>query len=144
MGAKSFWSARATGSLWSVLHCWTADWAAKSTSVYRKVKKRFFWHNFGECLVNETNSLWCVSAGNKNAFAFFSYTPLRNCFSTLQLFLKPSTATNFNQKTTWGVRWQPQAFISTCETNSETWFSFKFLNVGNKPILIKLVFVLFS
>jgi len=103
----------------------------------------FFDTSFGECLVNGTKSFWSLSAGNKNAFAFFSYIQLRSCFSTLQLFLKPSTATNFNQKTT-GVRWRPQVYVPTCETNSQTWFSLKFLNVGNKPNLLKLVFVLFS
>ena len=30
---KHFWGARATDLLWSGLHCWTVDWAAKSTAV---------------------------------------------------------------------------------------------------------------
>jgi len=35
-------------------------------------------------------------------------------------------------------------FRQTCETNSETRFSLKFVNVGDEPILLKLVFVSFS
>jgi len=35
-------------------------------------------------------------------------------------------------------------FGQTCETNSETRFSLKFFNVGDKPTFLKLVFVLLS
>jgi len=79
------------------LHCWTVDWAAKSTAV------PFEW----------IKSLWSVSAGNKSTFSFSNYIPLSSCFLTTQLFLKPSTETKFNQKTTSAVRWRPQALIST-------------------------------
>jgi len=35
-------------------------------------------------------------------------------------------------------------FQQTCETNSETRFSFKSVNVGDEANLLKLVFVSFS
>jgi len=42
-----------------------------------------------------------VLAGNKSSFAFSNYVLLWSCFSTLQLFLKPGTKTNFEiEKTT--------------------------------------------
>jgi len=41
--------------------------------------------------------------------------------------------TNFNQKTTIGVRWRPQALLpQTYETNSEKRFPLQFVNVGEK------------
>ena len=39
---------------------------------------------------------------------------------------------------------QAGLFRKTCETNSGTRFSLQFVNVGDKPNLLKLVFVFFS
>jgi len=88
-----------------VLHCWTTDWAAKLTAV-----ESDYLHG---CPDNGTKSLWSVSAGNKSSFSLSNYIPLWRCFSTIQLILKSSTDTKFNQNTTsHDVRWQPQALIS--------------------------------
>jgi len=101
--------------------------------------------NLSGCPLNPTKSLWFVSVGNKSSFAFSNYIQLWRCLSTRKLFLKPSTETNFNQKTTSVVRWQPQALISANLWNKlERRFSLKFVNGGDEPNLLKLVFVIFS
>jgi len=63
------------------------------------------------CPHNGSKSL-SVQAGKESSFPFSNNIPLWSYFSTIQLFLKPSTDNNFNQKTTSGVRWRPQIHIS--------------------------------
>ena len=64
--AKPLWGARVAGSLQSRLHCWTADWAAKSTAVESD-------SILSGCLDNGTKPLWSVSSGNKSSFFPTSY-----------------------------------------------------------------------
>ena len=52
-----------------------------------------------------------MPAGNKSSF-FLLHTVVKLFFNNITIF-KPSTNTNFNQKTTSGGRWQPQALSST-------------------------------
>ena len=63
---QSVWGAGAAGSLWCGLHCWTADWAAKSTAI--EFDSILSW-----CPGNGTKSLWSVPAGNKNYFCPTTY-----------------------------------------------------------------------
>ena len=96
------------------------DWAAKSTAVES-------WFNF-ERMSRRWNqiSLICVRRQQK-LFCFFQLhcLPLWSCFSTLTIF-----------KTKHGHQLQPDdhkpLFRQTCETNSETRFSLKSVNVGDE------------
>jgi len=66
------------------------------------------------------------------------------------LILKPSTETNFNQKTTSGVRWRPQTLISTNLWNKlrdeilieicECWRWTEFAKTGVYIIYVVLVY----
>ena len=78
-----------------------------------KVNSCGLWLILSGCPVNRTRSHWFVSTDDKSSFSFSNYILLWGCFSMIYLFLTPSTDTNINQKMTSGVRWWPQAFIST-------------------------------
>jgi len=92
------------------------------------------------CLINRTKSLWSISAGNKSPFAFSNYIPLRSCFQQYNYFykqeLKPTSTRTQHQVC---VNDHRPLFRQSCETNSETWFSLKFVNVSDKWNLLKLV-----
>ena len=65
-------------------------------------------------------------------FCLFQLHTFVNLFFQHLLWLKPSTATNCNQKTTSDVRWRQQTLISTnLETSSETRFSLKLVNADS-------------
>ena len=92
--AKHFWGAKATDLLWSGLHCWTVDWAAKSTAV-------------------ESDSIWvdvqtmepnlCVRRQQK-LFCFFQlHTPVKLFFNDIATF-----------KTKHGYQLQPEHDIRWC------------------------------
>jgi len=77
-------------------------------------------------------SLICVRRQQK-LFCFFQlHTAVKLFFNDITTF-KPSTDTNFNQKTTSGdVGWRPQALVSTNWWNKlRERFSLKFVNVGD-------------
>jgi len=96
----------ATGSLWNGLHCWTVDWAAKSTAVEPLTE---FWVNFHSMKTNISDLF-----GSQQKLLLFPTTYFCEAgVSTLYLILEPSTETNFNQKTTSGECWRPQTIIST-------------------------------
>jgi len=136
---RHFWGARATDLLWSGLHCWTVDWAANSTAVESD-------SILNGCRENGTKSLWSVSAGSKSSFSFSNYKPLWSCFSTIQLFLKPITYANFNQKRhqVMCVDDHKLLFRQTGETNSEARFSLNLWMWAMNRNFLKLVFVSFS
>jgi len=60
-----FWGARATGSLWSGLHCWTVEWAAKLTAVESQtqfsvdVQSTSRWNQISLNCVGRQQSLFC-------------------------------------------------------------------------------------
>jgi len=76
-GAKPFWGVRVTGSLWNELHCWTADWAAKSTAV-----------EFDSILSGCPNqiSLICVGRQQKLFFFFQLHTVVKLFFNDITIF----------------------------------------------------------
>jgi len=106
IGAKGFWGSKTSGSLWNGLHCWTADWAAKSRTVESLTQ---FWVDVQTMEPN----LWSVWAGNKSYFSFSNYIPLWSCFSNDIIIFKTKHQYQLQCKDDIGVRWRPQTLIST-------------------------------
>jgi len=134
---QSVWGAGAAGSLWCGLHCWTVDWAAKSTAVE-------FDSILSCCPDNGTKSLWSVPAGNKSSFCPTTY----RCEAVFQRYNyfwnQAPIPTSTRRRHQMCVKNRRPSFWQTCETNSETRFSSKLVNVGDEEKLLKPVFVSFS
>jgi len=137
--AKPFWGARATDLLWSRLHCWTLDWAAKSTAVES-------YSILSGCPDSGIKSLWSVSAGEKSSFSFSNTYRCEAIFQRYDYFLNqaPKPTSTRRRHQVMCVDDHKPLFRQTGETNSETRFSLKFVNVDDEPNLLKLVFVPFS
>ena len=142
--AKHFWGARATDLLWSGLHCWTVDWAAKSTAVESD-------SILSGCPDNGTKSLWSVSAGNKSSCFFQLHTPVKLFFNNITTF---KTKHGYQLQPEDDIRWCALKTTSPCFVKlvkqTETRFSLKFVNVGDEQkfpktsvwiILVDLVYL---
>jgi len=89
-------------------------------------------------------SLICVGRQQKLFFFFQLHTVVKLFLNTITIFetkqryqLQPEDDIRCALTTT-------KLFRQTCETNSETRFSLKFVKLGDESNLLKLVFVLFS
>ena len=102
------------------------------------------------CIATRTEArlsppFWSVPAGNKSSFLFPATYRCEAVFQRYNYFwnqapIPPSTRRRHQVC----VDDRRPLFQQTCETNSETRFSLKFVNVGDEPNLLKLAFVSFS
>ena len=137
--AKHFWGARATDLLWSGLHFWTVDWAAKLTAV----ESDSIW-----VMSRQWNqiSLICVRRQQKHFCFFQLHTPVKLFFNNITTF-----------KTKHGYQLQPEDDIRWCALKTTSLYFDKLVKQTQRQgshwslwmwamnrNFLKLVFVSFS
>ena len=98
------------------------------------------WLNF-EWMSRQRNQIFLICVGRKQKLFFQQYTVVKRFFNDITIFSFLNSTRGQHQVC---VDEHNPLFRQTCETNSKTRLSLKFVNVGDEPNLLKLVFVSFS